>query len=180
MSHATFTSARTRTVLRTSAALALALAGLAGQAAHADSLNPVLGGGLGAMAGALIGQSMGGRDGAMVGAAVGGVAGVSIASNGERRRPEPVRTVVYDQPYRAAPVYVQPARVYVAPAPVYVAPAYGYRTVERVSYYPVREYGRHGWGEHGRGIDERRWEHRDGYRPDGYRGDEHRGWDRRD
>ena len=75
-----FTSARTSKVLRTTATLALAAAALAGTAARADNLNPILGGGLGAMAGAVIGQSMGGRDGAMVGAAVGGVAGVSLAS----------------------------------------------------------------------------------------------------
>jgi hypothetical protein len=109
------------------------------------------------MAGAFIGQSVGGRDGAMIGAAVGGVAGVSIASNGERRRSEPVRTVVYDQPYRQAPVY-------------------GYREVERINYYPAHEYGRRSWGEHERGFDQGRWEHRDEYR----HGGEHRGWDRRD
>lgn len=185
MSYALFTSARTRNVLRTSAALALAVAGLAGQAARADSLNPILGGGLGAMAGALIGQSMGGRDGAMVGAAVGGVAGVSIASNGERRRSEPVRTVVYDQPYRAAPAYAPvyypaPTRVYVEPQPVVVAPVYGYRSVERVSYYPMHDQGRRGWMEHGRGFDERAWGTRDGYRHEEHRGGERGGWDRRD
>jgi uncharacterized protein YcfJ len=148
----------------------LALTGLVGQAAHADNLNPILGGGLGAMAGAFIGQSMGGRDGAMIGAAVGGVAGVGLASNQERRRQEPVRTVVYDQPYRQAPVYA---------TPVYVAPAYGYREVERVSYYPVHDYGHRGWSEHGHGRDERGWDHRDAYRHDNHGGD-HRGWDRRD
>lgn len=176
MFHALFHTARTSKVLRTGATVALALAGLASQAAHADNLNPVLGGGLGAMAGALIGQSMGGRDGAMIGAAVGGVAGVSIASNGERRRSEPVRTVVYDQPYRPAPVYAAP----VYAAPVYVAPAYGYRTVERVNYYPEPGWGHRGWGEHGRGFEERGWGHRDGYRHDEHRGGEHGGWDRRD
>lgn len=168
-----FTFAHTRNVLRTSAALGLALAGLAGQAAHADSLNPVLGGGLGAMAGALIGQSVGGRDGAMIGAAVGGVAGVGIASNGGHSRQESGRAVVYEQPYRAAPVYA-------APVPVYVTPAYGYRTVERVNYYPAPDYGRRDWVEHGRGFDEHRWGHGDGYRHDEHRGGEHRGWDRRD
>ena len=59
-----FTSALNNKVLRTTATLILAFAGLAGQAAHAENLNPSLGGGLGAMAGALIGQSVGGRDGA--------------------------------------------------------------------------------------------------------------------
>lgn len=146
-----FTSSRSNKVLRSTATLALALAGLATQA-HADNLNPILGGGLGAMAGALIGQSVGGRDGAMIGAAVGGVAGVSIASEGQHRGREPVRTVVYDQPYRQAP-------------------AYGYREVERVAYYPAHDYGRHGWGGHERG-----WERHDEYR----HGGEHRGWERRD
>jgi hypothetical protein len=152
-----FTSASRNKVLRTTATLTLAFAALAGQAAHADNLNPILGGGLGAMAGALIGQSMGGRDGAMIGAAVGGVAGVSIASNGERRRSEPVRNVVYEQPYRQAP-------------------AYSYREVERVNYYPVHDYGRRGWGGHERG-----WERHDEYRRDWDRhGGDHGGSGRRD
>lgn len=152
-----FNTARTNKVLRTAATLALAWAGLAGSVAHADNLNPILGGGLGAMAGALIGQSMGGRDGAMIGAAVGGVAGVSMASNSDHRRNEPVRTVVYEQPYRQAPVY-------------------GYREVERVNYYPVHDYGRRGWGGHERGW-ERHEEHR---REWDNRGGDHRSWDHRD
>jgi len=165
---AMFTSAHSNKVLRTGAALALALTGLVGQAAHADNLNPILGGGLGAMAGAFIGQSMGGRDGAMIGAAVGGVAGVSIASNGERRRQEPVRNVVYEESYRPAPVRV---------APVYAVPTYGYRMVERVNYYPAPDYGRRGWG-HGHGYDERRWERRDEYRHGwDHRGGDHHGRD---
>ncbi len=152
-----FTTARNNKVLRTAATLALAWAALAGSVAHADNLNPVLGGGLGALAGAFIGQSMGGRDGAMIGAAVGGVAGVSIASNNERHRQEPVRTVAYEQPYRQAPVY-------------------GYREVERVNYYPVHDYGRRGWGGHERG-----WERHDEYRRDWDRhGGDHGGNGRRD
>jgi hypothetical protein len=84
------------------------------------------------------------------------VAGVSIASNGDHRRNEPVRTVVHEQPYRQAPVY-------------------GYREVERVNYYPVHDYGRHGWGDHGRP------ERHDEYRREwDQRGGDHRGWDRRD
>jgi hypothetical protein len=157
-----FTSATSNKVLRTTATLALALAGLAAQAAHADNLNPVLGGGLGALAGAYIGQSIGGRDGAMIGAAVGGVAGVSIASNNERHRQEPVRTAVYEQPYRQAPVY-------------------GYREVERVNYYPAHDYGRRGWDAHERGFDHGRWGHRDEYRRDDDRhGSDHGGGGRRD
>jgi hypothetical protein len=135
------------------AALALALASLG---AHADNFNPILGGGLGAVAGAFIGQSMGGRDGAVIGAAVGGASGVLIASNAERRR-EPKRTVVYTEAPRPAPVY-------------------GYRTVERVNYYPVPEYGHHGWEAHRHDFEERRWERRDW----DHRGGEHRGWDHRD
>ena len=165
-----FTSASSNKVLRTTATLALAFAGLAGQAAHADNLNPILGGGLGAMAGAFIGQSVGGRDGAMIGAAVGGVAGVSIASEGGHRRYEPPRTVVYEPAYRPAPMVVYQQSY--QPAPVY-----GYREVERVNYYPVHDYGRHGWGGHERG-----WDRHDEYRRDGdhHGGGEHRGWDRRD
>jgi len=174
-----FTSALNNKVLRTTATLILAFAGLAGQAAHAENLNPILGGGLGAMAGALIGQSVGGRDGAMIGAAVGGVAGVSIASEGQYHRSEPVRNVVYDQPYRQTPavVYEQPYRQ--APVVVYEqsyrpAPVYGYREVERVNYYPVHDYGRRGWGEHG--FDQGRWDRHDAYRRDGGRYDgEHGG-----
>jgi hypothetical protein len=167
-----FTSVRTSKVLRTTAALALAWAGLAASAAHADNLNPILGGGLGAMAGAVIGQSMGGRDGAMIGAAVGGVAGVGIASSGERRRVEPARNVVYQESYQS----YRPAPVVVYERPYRPAPAYGYRVVERVNYYPEPGYGRRGWGGHDRGYDDRHWERRDGYRHEG----EHRGWDRRD
>ena len=153
-----FTSQSTASVLRCAATLTLALSGLS---AHADNLNPILGGGLGAMAGAIIGQSMGGRDGAMIGAAVGGVAGVSIASNTDHRRQEPVRTVVINEPRRPVPVY-------------------GYREVERVTYYPSHDYGRRGWGEHEHGhghhFDDRHFEQRDAYR----RGGDNRGWDRRD
>jgi uncharacterized protein YcfJ len=145
-----FTIANSNQVLRTAATLTLAIAGLAGQAAHADNLNPILGGGLGAMAGAFIGQSMGGRDGAMIGAAVGGVAGVSIASDGQRRRYEPARTTVYQE---------RPAQVVVYEQPYRPMPVYGYREVERVNYYPVRDYGHRGWGGHEHG-----WERHDEYR----------------
>jgi hypothetical protein len=178
------TFASNNKALRRTAALALALAGLAGQAAHADNLNPILGGGLGAMAGAYIGQSVGGRDGAMIGAAVGGVAGVGIASEGQRRYYEPARTTVYQESYRAAPTVVyqesyRPAPVVVYQQPYRPAPVYGYREVERISY-PVHDYGRRGWGALERG-----WERHDGYRHDGgfrgdFRGGEHHGWDRRD
>ena len=154
-----FTSARTRTLLRGTAALGLALSGLC---AHADNLNPILGGGLGAMAGAFIGQSVGGRDGAMVGAAVGGIAGVGIASEGQHRQSG--GNVGYAPAYRPAPVY-------------------GYREVERVTYYPAPPHGdpRHGWAGPERG-----WERHEAYRRDWeprggeYRGWEHHGWDRRD
>lgn len=146
-----------RNTARMAATLAVALGALG---AHADSLNPVLGGGLGAVAGAVIGQSVGGREGAVIGAAVGGAAGVTLANNADRRR-EPARAVVYPEPPRPGP-------------------AYGYQVVERVNYYPVHDYGRREWGEHGhhhgRDFDERRFERGDSYR----HGGEHRGWDRRD
>jgi uncharacterized protein YcfJ len=147
-----FISTSSNQILRSVGTLALALAGLVGQAAHADNLNPILGGGLGALAGAFIGQSVGGRDGALIGAAVGGVAGVGLASDGQRRRGEPVRTMVNDQPYRQAPEY-------------------GYRAAERVNYYPVHAYGQRGWGGHERG-----WERHDEYR----HGGDHGGNGRRD
>jgi len=145
-----------RKTSRHAAVLAVALVALSAQA---DNLNPILGGGLGAVAGAVIGQSVGGREGAVIGAAVGGAAGVTIASNSDRRR-EPARTVVYQEP----------------PRPV---PSYGYRVIERVNYYPEHDYGRREWGHHGhhgRDFDERRFERFDGYR----HGGDQRGWDRRD
>ena len=164
-----FTSASSNKVLRTTATLALALAGLVGQAAHADNLNPILGGGLGAVAGALVGQSVGGRSGAMIGAAVGGVAGVGIASNSDRRGYEAQRGAASQEPPRpdTAGRYQQSYQQ---------APVYGYREAERANYYPARDYGRHGWGGHERG-----WEHQDEYRRDwDHRGGARRGWDRRD
>ncbi len=159
--NAMFTSANRNKVLRTTATLALAFAGLVGQAAHADNLSPILGGGLGAMAGAFIGQSVGGRDGAMIGAAVGGAAGVGLASESQRRRYEPQRTVAYQEALRpeSVVVYRQP-----------------YRVVERVNYYPVHDYGRRGWSGSERG-----WQRHPEYRRDGdHHGGEHRGWGRRD
>jgi len=69
-----------RSLTRPAAFAVLALSALTAQA---DNLNPVLGGGLGAMAGAVIGQSVGGREGAVIGAAVGGMAGVTLATQGE-------------------------------------------------------------------------------------------------
>lgn len=152
-----FNAIHLRKTTRVAATLAVAFAAMG---AHADNLNPILGGGLGAVAGAVIGQSVGGREGAVIGAAVGGAAGVTIANNSQRRDGQP-RTVVYQEPPRPAP-------------------AYGYRVVERVNYYPVHDYGRREWREHGhhhgRDFDERRFERRDDYRHGGERG----GWDRRD
>jgi hypothetical protein len=109
----------------------------------------------------------------MIGAAVGGVAGVSLASEGGHRRYEPQRTVVYQESYRPAPTVVYQQAYRPAPVVVYQEP---YRVVERVNYYPVQDYGRHGWGGPERG-----WERHGEYRRDGDRhGGEHRGWDRRD
>jgi hypothetical protein len=168
------TSARSNRILRTGAVIALALGGLVSQAARADNLNPVVGAGIGALAGAAIGQSMGGRDGAMVGAAIGGVAGVGIATQGGgQRHGNGYGGGYYQQPQ--AVVYPAPRVVYQAPpvyaAPVYVpAPSYGYRVVERVNYYPAPVYGYRGgpgprWERH-----DHDWDHHD----HGH----HRGWDR--
>jgi len=152
-----FNAITLRNTTRAAATLAVALAALS---AHADNFNPILGGGLGAVAGAVIGQSMGGREGAVIGAAIGGAAGVTISSNGNRHN-ETVRTVVYQD----------------APRPV---PAYGYQVIERVNYYPPQNYGYREWGHHERhherNFDDRRFDRGDGYRYGG----EHRGWDRRD
>jgi hypothetical protein len=137
--------------------------------AHADNLNPIIGGGIGAVAGAVIGQSIGGQNGAVIGAAVGGAAGVTIANEGSRQRnvQQPVYTrnpPVYVQPVRVQPVQVQP--VYVQQQPVYVVaqPYYGYRPEHR-------EHFNHGPYGHERYITEVRYETRDGWR-----GGERRGW----
>lgn len=54
---------------------------LATPMAHADDLTPLLVGGAGAAAGAVLGHSVGGKNGAVIGAAVGGAVGVGIARN---------------------------------------------------------------------------------------------------
>lgn len=168
------TLAATRFATRGATSVALALGVLTVSlapltSAHADNLNPILGGGIGAVAGAVIGQSIGGQNGAVIGAAVGGAAGVTIANEGARQRQvqQPVYTrnvPVYAQPVYAQPVYAQP--VYVQPQPVYVAPqpVYGYRP------------DHHGHFDHGyyaptRYVREVRYEVRDGWR-----GGERRGW----
>jgi outer membrane lipoprotein SlyB len=128
--------------------------------ARADNLNPILGGGLGAVAGAVIGQSIGGQNGAVIGAAVGGAAGVSIANEGSRQRN--VQQPVYN---RNPQVIVQPypPPVYVQPQPVYVIspPYYGHRHYIREVRYEMHD----GWrgGEH-RGWGEQRFEGRHGDR----------------
>ena len=129
--------------------------------AHADNLNPIIGGGIGAVAGAVIGQSIGGQNGAVIGAAVGGAAGVTIANEGSRQRY--VQQPTYVQPVRVQPVYVQPQPVYVV-----AQPYYGYRPERREHF----DHGRYG---HEHYITEVRYETRDGGR-DGWRGGERRGW----
>jgi len=155
------TLAATRFATRGATSIAIALGALTVSVApltqaHADNLNPILGGGIGAVAGAVIGQSIGGQNGAVIGAAVGGAAGVTIANEGSRQRPvqqpvytrnAPVVVQPYGQPVYAQPVYVQPQPVYVAPQPVY-------------GYYPPARY-----------VREVRYEYHDGWR-----GGEHRGW----
>ena len=109
--------------------------------AQADEWTPVLSGGLGAAAGAVIGHAMGGRDGAILGAGVGGAAGVVIGSS------------VHAQ---AAPVYTY------APAPHYQSVGYGYdpRWERREEFRREWEYRHHAferehcheeWHHHGDG-----------------------------
>lgn len=161
-------SLSTRGTLRTAAAVAVALAALH---AHADNLNPILGGGLGAVAGAVIGQSIGGQQGAVIGAAVGGAAGVTLANQSARHH-EPERVVVYPQHARPAPVYGH-------------THVYGVRpqVVERVVYVRPHDHGRRGWDArgrgHGRGHD-RDGDDRFGSRDDDRRGGDNGHWDRRD
>lgn len=50
--------------------------------ARADDMNTVLGGGVGAAAGAVLGQSMGGRQGAVIGGALGGATGAAVTTRG--------------------------------------------------------------------------------------------------
>lgn len=61
-------------------AFLLSLGLLAGQA-QAHDYGPVIGGGVGAVAGAVIGDSVGGRGGAIIGSGVGAVAGVVIGGS---------------------------------------------------------------------------------------------------
>lgn len=55
---------------------------LAGTVASAHDGGTLLGGGLGAAAGAVIGQSVGGKNGAIVGGAVGGATGAAVSTKG--------------------------------------------------------------------------------------------------
>lgn len=56
--------------------------------AHNPSMNTVIGGGVGAAAGAAVGYGVGGSTGAVVGAAVGGAAGAAVGSNTGRPAPQ--------------------------------------------------------------------------------------------
>lgn len=70
-------------LLRSLGGACLALGLMAGAlTAQADDMSPVLGGGVGAAAGAILGESMGGSTGAMVGGALGGAAGAAVGSKG--------------------------------------------------------------------------------------------------
>lgn len=167
------TLAATRFATRGATSIAIALGALTASfapltQAHADNLNPILGGGIGAVAGAVIGQSIGGQNGAVIGAAVGGAAGVTIANEGSRQRQvqqpvyprnAPVVVQPYGHPVYAQPVYVQPQPVYVTPQPVY-----GYRPEHREHF----DHGRYGQVRYVREV---RYEVRDGWR-----GGERRGW----
>ena len=58
---------------------------LAAPVAHADDLTPLLGGGVGAAAGAVLGQSVGGKNGAVIGGALGGAAGAAVTNHGRNQ-----------------------------------------------------------------------------------------------
>lgn len=120
---------------------------MAGVAAQAHQIDDILVGGIGAMAGAAIGQHIGGPTGTVVGAAIGGAAGVTLAQQNNRPRP---------QPPVVQPVYVPPPQVIYQP-PRYMPPpppAYGWREREAWRWERRREH------EH--------WHHHD---HDEYRGD---------
>jgi hypothetical protein len=165
------TLAAKRFATRGAASLTLALSALTVSlapvaSAHADNLNPILGGGLGAVAGAVIGQSIGGQNGAVIGAAVGGAAGVTIANEGSRQRY--VQQPVYSRnpPVMVQPVHMQP--VYVQQQPVYYVVSQPYHGHERYAHevrYEMRDGWHDGWrgGEH-RGWGEQRFDHRGGDR----------------
>jgi len=72
-----------RSLFRASAGLSLLCATLllAGPAVAGDG-GTLLGGGLGAAAGAVLGQSVGGKNGAIVGGAVGGATGAAVSTKG--------------------------------------------------------------------------------------------------
>jgi hypothetical protein len=163
------TLAAKRFATRGAGSLALALSALTVSlapvaSAHADNLNPILGGGLGAIAGAVVGQSVGGHNGAVIGAALGGAAGVTIANDDYRQRY--AQQPVYS---RTPPVIVQPVQmqpVYVQQQPVYYAvarPYYGYGRYAQEVRYEVRDGWHGGWrdGEH-RGWDEHRFDRHEG------------------
>jgi hypothetical protein len=122
--------------------------------AQADNFNPVIAGGFGAAAGAIIGHSIGGRDGAIVGGAIGGATGVAIGSDMARRGPPfypNTRPPVYAPPVYGQHVYAP--RVY-AP-PLYAPP------LQAIAYYPPPRFvqqirvERHPYwrGEHRHGRD---------------------------
>ena len=59
----------------------LALCAL-GTPAQANELETILGGGVGAAAGAILGQQMGGHQGAVIGGAIGGATGAAVSTHG--------------------------------------------------------------------------------------------------
>jgi hypothetical protein len=97
--------------------------------AQADNFNPVIAGGFGAAAGAIIGHSIGGRDGAIVGGAIGGATGVAMGSDMGRHGPQfhpGTRPPVYG-PHVYAP-HAYPPRIY--------APHMYHPPVQAIAYYP--------------------------------------------
>lgn len=74
------------------------LAGLLlSSAARADTFSTAIGGGVGAMAGAVLGDSMGGRNGAIIGSGVGGAVGAVVGQS--VGQPRPSYQTVYPAPY---------------------------------------------------------------------------------
>lgn len=125
--------------------LPLVLSGLlAAATARADTFSTAVGGGVGAVAGAVVGDSMGGRRGAIIGSGIGGAMGAIVGQSVSSPPP------VY---YSPAPVYgsVYSAGYY-APVPVYE---------RRVDYYYQSHDHHHG---HGWGHYKHHHEHHDGYR----------------
>ncbi|CAM8671803.1 hypothetical protein MCEMSHM24_01996 [Comamonadaceae bacterium] len=76
---------RALTHSRWMAAPLMAAALCAAPLSHASDWTPILGGGAGAAAGAVLGQSVGGKNGAVIGGAIGGATGAAVTSPGRNQ-----------------------------------------------------------------------------------------------